>query len=651
MTKILIADAEDAAADRLRALLDDPDYQVIGRATTGEEAIRLCRQTPPGIVLMDVSLPGAIQGADAAQRIRREQEIPVVLITSDSDLASLQPTVQPGWSGYLTKPVGADSLRAVIATTLFRESTERRLRQMERWLARTLESIGDAVIATDAAGRITFMNAVAERLTGWAQHEANGQPLHDVFRIVSGVDPEWKVDLLKKTLEQGLSIRLDDGHLLIRRDQRMIPIDDSATPIRSPEGKTSGVVLIFRDSSERVSQESERRRLERWLFDSEKLESLGAMASGVGHDINNLLTSVLANANLCRKALPSDSPLHAHLQPIEEAGRRAGDLCLRLLAYAGESGPDLRAADLGLLLQEQAASLRLNLPGNVELKVEGLADLPPVRADANQLRQVVNELAGNAIEALGGRPGQVLLFAGSIRFSEEQREAAIQPCELAVGEHACLEISDNGCGMSPTTLARVFDPFFTTKKSRRGMGLAVVHGIVRQHQGALLVRTQVGEGTSVRVILPFEPRPEPASVKAPANSDASQVPAAGGTVLLADDEELLRRVGIGALAQRGFTAVTARDGEEALSIFRQSPDRICAIVLDVTMPKMDGLRTLEEIRRIRPNVPAVLMSGFPGDSLRRALGAGTTAFLQKPFDIDAFWRAFDASIAKAPRGN
>lgn len=651
MTKILIADAEDGAAERLRALLDDPDYQVIGRATTGEEAIRLCRQWQPGIVLMDVSLPGAIQGADAAQRIRREQEIPVVLITSDTDLAMLQPAVQPGWSGYLTKPVGADSLRAVIATTLFRESSERKLRQMERWLARTLESIGDAVIATDPAGRITFMNAVAERLTGWSQYEASGQPLHDVFRIVSGVDPEWKVDLLKKTLEQGLSIRLDDGHLLIRRDQRMIPIDDSATPIRSPEGKVSGVVLVFRDSSERVSQESERRRLERWLFNSEKLESLGAMASGVGHDINNLLTSVLANANLCRKALTPDSPLHTHLQPIEEAGRRAGDLCLRLLAYAGEHGPELGAVDLGRLLQDQATSLRQNLPESVVLKVEGLADLPPARADATQLRQVVNELAGNAVEALGGRPGQVWLSAGSIHFTEEQREAAIQPCELAPGDHACIEIGDNGCGMAPSTLARVFDPFFTTKKARRGMGLAVVHGIVRRHQGALLVRTQVGEGTSVRVILPFAPRPEPAAKTAGEVATPSRPSVMGGMVLLADDEELLRRVGVGALAQRGFTAVTARDGEEALSIFRKSPDSICAIVLDVTMPKMDGLRTLEEIRRIRPNVPAVLMSGFPGDSLRRALGGGTTAFLQKPFDIDAFWRAFDASIAQAPRGN
>ncbi|MCC7374509.1 MAG: response regulator [Verrucomicrobiales bacterium] len=650
MTKILIADAESMAADHLKALLGDPDYEVIGPATTGEEAIRLSRQLQPGVVLMDVSLPGAIQGADAAQRIRRELEIPVVLITADTDLASLQQSVASGWSGYLTKPVGADSLRAVIATTLFRESNERRLREMERWLARTLESIGDGVIVTNSAGRITFMNAVAERLTGWSMSEALGQPLHDVFRIVSGVDPEWKVDLLKKTLEQGLSVRLDDGHLLIRRDQQMIPVDDSATPIRSPDGKTSGVVLVFRDSSERVSQESERRKLERWLFDSEKLESLGAMASGVGHDINNLLTGVLANANLCRKALPPDSPLHSHLQPIEEAGRRAGDLCLRLLAYAGESGPELGDVELGRLIQDQGEILRQSLSEGVDFRIEAMAGMPPACADAAHLREVISELIGNAAESLGGRPGRIRLSAVRANFTDAHREAAVQPCELTPGEHACLEIDDNGCGMSPAILARVFDPFFTTKKARRGMGLSVVHGIVRRHHGALLVRSQTGEGTSVRVYLPFAALPQQSPGGGTPTAE-SPTPQAGGRVLLADDEELLRRVGVGALAQRGFTAVTARDGEEALSIFRQSPEGICAIVLDVTMPRMDGLRTLEEIRRIRPNVPAVLMSGFPGDSLRRALGSGTTAFLQKPFDIDAFWRAFDAAIAKAPRGN
>ena len=259
------------------------------------------------------------------------------------------------------------------------------------------------------------------------------------------------------------------------------------------------------------------------------------------------------------------------------------------------------------------------------------------------------EVVGNAAESLGGRPGRVRISAVRAKFTEEHRDAAVQPCELPPGDHACLEIDDNGCGMSPAILARVFDPFFTTKKARRGMGLSVVHGIVRRHQGALLIRSQSGEGTSVRIYLPLASLPQPAVQEAAPLP--SPIPAPGGKVLLADDEELLRRVGVGALAQRGFSAVTARDGEEALSIFRQAPDGICDIVLDVTMPRMDGLRTLEEIRRIRPNVPAVLMSGFPGDSLRRALGSGTTAFLQKPFDIDAFWRAFDAAIAKAPRSN
>jgi PAS domain S-box-containing protein len=388
--------------------------------------------------------------------------------------------------------------------------------------------------------------------------------------------------------------------------------------------------MFYRDISARRRAAEEHQALERKLLQTQKLESLGVLAGGIAHDFNNLLTGILGNASLASSVLPKSSPVQTYLEQVEKAALRAADLCKQMLAYSGKGRFVVKELDLNTLMNETTELLRVSISKRAQLRFILASSLPAVNVDATQLRQVIMNLVINASDALGDGDGVIAISTGTQHMTAEDLATAHAPPEAAAGDYVWCEVADTGCGMAPEVIARIFDPFFTTKFTGRGLGLAAVLGIVRSHRGALKVTSQPGHGTTFRVLLPPARRP----AKALGNPPSSPTGWRGtGTVLLVDDEETVRITTGRMLQGIGFTVITAGDGREAVQAFIANPD-VRFVLLDLSMPHLDGVEAFREIRKIRADARVLLMSGFTKiEAMKRFRVDGPVGFIQKPFTM------------------
>ncbi|HEX3774128.1 MAG TPA: ATP-binding protein, partial [Polyangiaceae bacterium] len=342
------------------------------------------------------------------------------------------------------------------------------------------------------------------------------------------------------------------------------------------------LVGFARDVSDRVAAERHRGVLESKLLDAQKLESLGILAGGIAHDFNNLLTGILGNVSLMRLELPQNSALREHVDQIESVTVRAADLCRQLLAYSGRGRFVVQALDASELVQQTAQLLKLSIGKNATLRLDLRQALPLMEADATQIRQVVMNLVLNAAEALGERSGVISIATGALHAEEEYLRGTFLAPELSAGQYVFLEVSDNGCGMGSDTQSKIFDPFFSTKFTGRGLGLCAVLGIVRGHKGAIKVYSELGRGTTFKLLFP--------ACAVPAREDSPRPPvvARRGTVLVVDDEDVVRNVAARILGSFGFDVILAHDGREGVARFRERHAEISVVLMDLTMPAMDG---------------------------------------------------------------
>jgi signal transduction histidine kinase/CheY-like chemotaxis protein len=391
--------------------------------------------------------------------------------------------------------------------------------------------------------------------------------------------------------------------------------------------------LLEAEVVERERAEAERHKLEAQLLQARKLESLGVMAGGIAHDFNNLLVGILGNAHLALMDCVPQSPLFEMIAEIETASRRAAELVRELLAYAGKGQFDVRRSDLSALVDEMLKLLRSRIPPNATIVCKLGEQVPWIEADATQIRQVAMNLITNAAESLEGRPGRVTLRTGVMYAEKAHLRECYLTNDLPDGEYAYLEVQDTGCGMNRETIQRIFDPFYTTKFSGRGLGLAAVIGIVKAHHGTLDVESDLGRGTTFRVLLPHAgPGPQPGEVRR--SRVATHV--GRGTVLVVEDEAAVRAVSKRMVGKAGFEVLTASGGGEAVALFREHTREIVAVLLDLTMPDMDGETTLRELRRIRADLPVVVCSGHAEAQADRIVQSTQNAtFLQKPYTLAA----------------
>jgi PAS domain S-box-containing protein len=406
----------------------------------------------------------------------------------------------------------------------------------------------------------------------------------------------------------------------------------------------SRVIITMMDITEHKRAEEERRKLERQLEHAQKLESLGVLAGGIAHDFNNLLTGILGGADLALCKMPPGSPGRGHVAIIRKSAVRATDLTNQMLAYSGQGHFLVEHLNLSSLVLEMEQLLESSVSKKVLLESDLPTALPAVKADATQIRQVVMNLIINASEAMGETKGIVSVRTKRVILYDPAPAIEYPPDGLPPGDYVSLEVSDTGCGMDEETQAKMFDPFSTTKFQGRGLGLAAVLGIVRGHRGAIRVSSEPDRGTTIRVLFPAAERPSLPDDETPSDGFAWR---GSGTVLVVDDEEIVREVVREMLREKGFDVLTAADGHQGVELYRRHADQIAVVLLDLTMPEMSGEEALAEIRRTRPNAKVILCSGYAEEDLkRRFAGIGATEFIHKPFKLRVLVRKLRAILAR-----
>lgn len=389
------------------------------------------------------------------------------------------------------------------------------------------------------------------------------------------------------------------------------------------------ILAIVRDVTERKNAEESRRKLEQQMLHSQKLESLGVLAGGIAHDFNNILTAIIGNVELAKMQLTPESPVRDNIMRIETSALRAADLARQMLAYSGKGRFLIESIDLNRLVEEMLHMMEVSISKKAVLRLDLHRPLPSVIADATQIRQVLMNLVTNASEAIGDKSGIIAITTGCYQYSNDSLRDVWSNENLPEGLYVSLEVTDTGCGMDSETIGKIFDPFFTTKFTGRGLGMAALLGIVRGHKGFVKVYSEPGKGSTFKILLPAENIP----LSEISMEEHVEEWHGSGTVLFVDDEETIRAIGVNMLKKLGFTTITAEDGCKALELYKEHRD-IVLVILDLTMPHMDGEQTFNELRLIDHDVKIIMTSGFSESEVtQKFAGKGLTGFIQKPYTL------------------
>jgi two-component system, cell cycle sensor histidine kinase and response regulator CckA len=551
---------------------------------------------------------------------RRVQHFETVRIRKDGAPIFVSLTISPILDG-------ADAVMG--ASHVARDVTEqRRLQAAHAELAAIVHSSNDAIISKNLNGLVLTWNRGAQQVYGYRGDEVIGRNIGFLL------PPE------RQNEEQEILAKLRVGERVehfettrVRKDGRLIHVSLTISPIVDVRGIVIGASHVARDTTER-------RALEEQMRQTQRLESIGILAGGIAHDFNNLLTGILGNASLVGETLPPNHPARENLDDVITAAERAADLTMQLLAYSGRGQFVVGPVNVSELVAEISGLVKASIPKSVAVRLEAARESATVNADRGQIQQLVMNIIINGAEAVPpGRSGNVVVRTGVQHLDEQYIRAAFPAEEIRPGDYVYIEVRDDGCGMDEETIARIFDPFFTTKFAGRGLGLAAALGIVKGHQGAMRVTSIPGQGSTFEVYLPFD---------GSGSGSAQEHAAPGLTVLVIDDEEIVRKVAKSCLENSGYRVITAVNGKEGVEIFAEMPSSIDLVVLDLTMPVMDGREALAQLRALRPDVPVILSSGYSeADAINRFGQDSAAIFMQKPYRSHKLRQIVDGILRKS----
>ncbi len=496
---------------------------------------------------------------------------------------------------------------------------EEALRISEERLASIFNSVNDSIFIHDAqSGAILDVNERACELFGYTRDEILLMTIGDIsenippYTIAEALDHIRRAAAGEPQLFQWRTRHRDGQLFWTEINMRLARI-----------GEQDRVIVTGRVIDDRKQAEAERLELERRLLHAQKLESLGVLAGGIAHDFNNLLLAISGNLELALQTISPSSEALVNIKQSLHATRQAADLTRQMLAYSGKGKFLERPINLSLLVQENLHLLRACTARTVTIDLKLDPDLPDLSGDPGQLQQVVMNLITNASEAIGEAIGVIRLATG--RMINNQQDDDLPP-----GDYVYFDVIDSGDGMTEQTREKIFEPFFTTKFTGRGLGMAAVLGIVRSHHGRITIESAVGCGTKIRVLFPaLAPSARLGCVIAPASlvTGTKKI----NTVLVVDDEEMIRRLLEQVIITMGHQALVAADGRKALEIYQQQGEDIDLVLMDLTMPRLDGKKTFHALKRINPGVQVIMMSGFGEDAaMNQFIGMGIRGFIQKP---------------------
>lgn len=520
-----------------------------------------------------------------------------------------------------TRPFRDADGNLIGTVTSFQDITERKLAMKElaaerERLSVTLRSIGDGVITTDLRGRVVMLNKVAEKLCGWSQREAMGRPLVEVFRISNEKTGKSCENPVEQVLATGHAKQLANHTVLLSRDGRSYSIADSAAPIRDAESRVVGVVLVFRDVTEK-------KRMEEELLKTEKLKSVGLLAGGIAHDFNNILAAILGNIDLAIHRLGSDRVAVPLLAEAEKASLRAKDLTQQLLTFAKGGSPVLRTVSIAGIIRDSA--LFILRGSNVDCKLDIPDDLWLVDIDPGQMSQVIQNMTLNA--------RQVMPDGGTVEIAcHNRQDRSSRPRNWVE-----ITIADQGPGVDPDVADRIFDPYFSTKQGGCGLGLSICHSIVIQHKGRIKVSSGPAGGAIFVIQLP-------ASTSVVTSEQQDQLEAhgpqqEGGRILIMDDDVLVADIAREILTTLGYEPVVVKDGREAIRVYQQAMadgEKFDAVIMDLTIPGgMGGKKAVGEVLALDPAAKVIVSSGYSNDPVMAFFQEhGFCAAIAKPFLVD-----------------
>jgi PAS domain S-box-containing protein len=627
---ILIVEDERIVARDLQQTLRELGYDAFAIASSSDEAVLRASERCPDLVLMDIRIEGQRDGVETAEILRSQFGVPVIYLTAHADDATLKRAMRSEPHGYLLKPVKTAELRSSIEVSLHKHKMEKRLRERERWFATTLHSIADAVIAVDLAGRVTFMNPPAEALTGTSAASALGRPAREVLQLKDGDGMPYEQTPLATALREKRQVALQEASLvnLATGAQRLIA--DSAAPVIDA-GQTLGAVMVFRDVTEQ-------RSLQKQLEISDRLASLGTMAAGVAHEINNPLAVVLGTTGVLveevakhRAELPPSalSPqatsrlddIGLALNDVLSAAERISHIVSDLRAFSRPMPPSSGLMNVVGCLEWAIRTTAHELHQRARL-IKQFGPIPEVRGDETRLSQVLINLLINAAHAIPSGDAEHHTITISARTDAQG--------------WLVIEVSDTGTGIAKEHIGRIFEPFFTTKPVGvgTGLGLSICHGIVSSLGGQLRVESQPGEGSLFQVRLPAAlPEQTPQN-----NEPAPQTlapPERQARVLVIDDEDIVLRVIARVL--RDQHVVCAHSAQEALSLLDHG-QRFDIILADLLMPTMTGMDFYEILLGRDPDLAqrvVFLTGGAVTARARDFLQSVPNLRLDKPFGASA----------------
>lgn len=515
------------------------------------------------------------------------------------------------------------------------------LQETEERFRLIVENALDAMLTVNGSGTISMFNPKAESMFGYKSDEILGQSIH---LLVPESLREQHRKLIAEYVSNPKPRPMGVGRSLHarRKDGSVFPVEIGLSPLRN--SNRIEVLVIISDLTRQKQIEAERDEILRKITEAQRLESLWLLAGGIAHDFNNLLTGIMASASLLANEKTLAAAAKESVVLIRESSLRAAELCQQLLAYSGRSRFVFRNLDVSELVRSTAKLAQSAVVGSaVELAFDLATGLPPVQMDATQIRQLIMNLVINAAEAIGPKQGTVTVRTQLTDITPVMRQAAVLFDEGLTEKAVAIEVKDTGVGIPQADIQRIFEPFFTTKFTGRGLGLAAVLGIVRGHHGALLVESVVGEGTSFKILLPRSSKAADAVVEEPSSFEPERLHS--GSVLLVDDEDMIRFVAERILSETGFHVDVAADGQTALHLLSEKRPPYDLILLDLTMPGISGIEVFHAARRQNPAQRVILMSGFSPEEVTERLGSEVpNGFLAKPFDFGTMMAAIQQAI-------
>jgi PAS domain S-box-containing protein len=612
---VMIVEDEGLIATDIAAQLTSSGYAVSGITASGEEALAHLSQSHPDLVLMDIKLKGQLDGITTAMRVRSEHSLPVIFLTSHADNDTLARAKHAEPLGYLVKPFRKVNLCSAIEMAVYKHRLEMALMEREAWLSSVLQSTADPTIVIDNQGVVRFLNPSAEKLLGSTFLQVAGAQWTEAMPLFSEKGDAVNNGMLfeNRTIDNA---GLPSGLVLRRADGREIAVEGEVSPSLT-SGVLAGIIVTIRDVSQRHEQGAR-------LHSEQKMIGLGRLAGGVAHDFNDLLTVIIGHASLLAEEVAQPSS-RSRVGVVLDAATTAVGITEQLLTLSGDHVLESHVFSVNDRVRRLLPFLTPNLGSKIDTVPRLDSSAGKIRMSPVQCDQIILNLVTNACEAMPG--------GGTVTISTSNLDRTVSgAAEPATERFVQLLVEDTGEGMSSEVKKHLFEPFFSTRDGGRGrgLGLSIVYGIVRDAGGEVTVESTLGHGASVRVLIPRVDATVHESMVETCCGPSD--PHSAGTILLAEDDPIVRELLHAYLTGQGFKVILAEDGEAALAVSGTYSGRIDLLLSDVRMPSMDGFTLSHAINLSRPETATLLMSGYIGESTTFSQEARAMfAFIQKPF--------------------